>query len=706
MAKKWRADSAGRIKFLIAIMLLAMSVAGIQSAAAGNRLVTVGVYENSPKIFTDESGKPAGVFIDVIENIAQAEGWNLRYVSGTWGEGLDRLKNGEIDLMPDVAYTPAREEIYAFHRTPVLSSWYQVYARKGSGIRSILDLSGKRIVVLERSVQQDAFARLSGGFGLNATIISLADYRATFELVARGEADAAVANRFYGLRHAAQFGLEDTAVMFEPSDLFFAAKKGENGDLLSAIDARLVPMKKDPGSIYHQSLKRWTMEKIAVMLPGWIRIACFLTGGIILFITIWSFLLKRQIKARTRDLSERNEKIVAANRALASSERKYRELLEHANSIILHWTSDGRITFLNEFGQRFFGFSQTEIVGRHVVGTIVPDVESGGRDLKPLMDKICVDPKAFERNVNENIRRNGERVWISWTNKVYFDDNGRIEGILSIGTDITEQRRVEEELRRLNLELEQRVAQRTVDLAAARDRAESADRLKSAFLAVMSHELRTPLNSIIGFTGILLQELAGPLNPEQRKQMGMVQASARHLLALINDVLDISKIEAGQLDLFPTSFDLKSSMEKSIALVTPLAEKKGIDLKLDIAENVDAVTMDQRRLEQVIINLLNNAVKFTEKGYVLLSCRNDNDHYAVSVSDTGIGIRDEAIPALFQPFHQVDNGLTRKHEGTGLGLSISKKLIEMMGGTIKVQSQWGKGSTFTIRLPKGMMNAE
>ncbi|MBI5895358.1 MAG: PAS domain S-box protein [Desulfobacterales bacterium] len=337
------------------------------------------------------------------------------------------------------------------------------------------------------------------------------------------------------------------------------------------------------------------------------------------------------------------------NRALRDSERKYRELLEHANSIILHWKGDGCITFLNEFGQRFFGYTQEEILGRHVMGTIVPETESDGRDLRSLMDQIRADPAAFEQNINENMRRDGERVWIAWTNKVYFDEHGRIEGVLSIGSDITARKQAEEELRRLNTELEQRVIRRTADLAQAMERAQAADGLKSAFLATMSHELRTPLNSIIGFTGILLQGLAGPLNEEQQKQMRMVQNSSRHLLALINDVLDISKIEAGQLTLALTAFDLRASIEKSVQVVLPMADKKGIAVNLEVAADVAQVTADQRRLEQVMLNLLNNALS--------------------------------------------------KHEGTGLGLSICKKLIVLMDGSIDVESQWGQGSTFTLRIP-------
>ena len=170
-----------------------------------------------------------------------------------------------------------------------------------------------------------------------------------------------------------------------------------------------------------------------------------------------------------RDITEHKEH----EKALQESEYKYRELVEHANSIILHWMRDGRITFLNEFGQRFFGYSAGEIIGRHVIGTIVPAIESDGRDLNRLMEQILLDPVAFERNINENMRRNGERVWIAWTNRIVHDAQGRVAEILSIGTDITELKQAEETIRELNAGLERRVAERTAELAVAMDRAQA-----------------------------------------------------------------------------------------------------------------------------------------------------------------------------------------------------------------------------------------
>jgi len=243
------------------------------------------------------------------------------------------------------------------------------------------------------------------------------------------------------------------------------------------------------------------------------------------------------------------------------------------------------------------------------------------------------------------------------------------------------------------------LAERTAELAVALEHAEEADRLKSAFLATMSHELRTPLNSIIGFTGIMLMGLVGPLAPEQEKQLIMVQDSARHLLELINDVLDISKIEAGQIELAHGPFDMRTTIQKSIEKIAPLAEKKGLAVTAVIAPPVGQIVGDRRRVEQILINLLGNAVKFTERGEVRIESQVEDGWLVTRVIDTGIGIRPEDVDSVFKPFQQVDTGTTRQYEGTGLGLSICKRLVESMGGRIQIESEWGKGSRCVFILP-------
>ncbi len=398
--------------------------------------------------------------------------------------------------------------------------------------------------------------------------------------------------------------------------------------------------------------------------------------------------LEDRVAERTRALSAKNAELVdeierrtKVENTLHESNEKYRELVDNANSIILRIDTTGRVTFFNEFAQKFFGYTDREIIGQSLSDTIVPGKDSSGHGLLTLVDEICTNPEKYARHENENMKKGGERVWIAWTNKPIFDSSGKLAEVLCIGNDISSLKKTETELLR------------------AKEAAESADRIKSAFLATMSHELRTPLNSIIGFTGILLQGLPGPLNDEQKKQLGMVKNAACHLLDLINDVLDISKIEAGQLEVRSEPFDLCAAVEKVMQTFRPLAEKKGLRLDLQTEPEISQIVGDRRRVEQVLMNLLSNAVKFTDSGAVTIRCGTRSRHAEVSVSDTGIGIRPEDQEAIFQPFHQVDNGLTRSHEGTGLGLSISRRLLELMGGSIRLESEPGEGSTFTFSLP-------
>lgn len=281
-------------------------------------------------------------------------------------------------------------------------------------------------------------------------------------------------------------------------------------------------------------------------------------------------------------------------------------------------------------------------------------------------------------------------------------DEALLDVVVPIGTQlgrVVERKRAEEEILKLNTGLEQRVAERTRELTEAKVQAESADRIKSAFLATMSHELRTPLNSIIGFTGILLAGHSGPLNEEQGKQLGFVRNGGRRLLDLINDILDISKIEAGQVETLIEHFDMREIIDKVIQTVTPLSQKKGLSLFTHVAPEVGEVVSDKRRVEQILLNLVNNAIKFTEQGKIEVVSSFCNDVIMTRVTDTGIGIKPEDIGNLFQPFRQIDTGLTRRREGTGLGLAICKKLVDLLGGSIQADSSWGGGSTFTFTLP-------
>ena len=563
-----------------------------------------------------------------------------------------------------------------------------------------------------------------------------------------------------------------------------------------------------------------------------------------------------------RDISER----IRAEEALRASERRYRQLVESANSIILEWDTTGRVQFLNRFGQNFFGFTEEEIVGRNVMGTIVPEAETSGRDLQLMIEDMCQFPAKYEKNENENMKKDGERVWVSWANKALMDADGNPVGVLSIGNDVTARRRAEEELRLQNeylaalhdttlgllsrldisnllealitraaqllgtkhgyiylvepetllLPPEERIIERKVGVGIfnqfigsrlkpgqglsgkvwqsgqpmvvndynswpgrspnfdenvmcavmavplthntdtnnsgsqvvgvlgvaydtefartfddeqiellsrfgqlasialdnarlytaaqqAREVAESANKTKSVFLANMSHELRTPLNAIIGYSEMLIEDAEDFGQEDIIPDIEKIRGAGQHLLAVINDILDLSKIEAGKMELYLESFDISHMIKDVVSTIQPLIEKNANTLTVHCADDIGLLYADLTKVRQGLFNLLSNASKFTQKGTITLSAAretmNGMDWVTFRVADTGIGMTPEQMELLFEAFTQAELSTSRKYGGTGLGLTITKRFCQMMGGDIRVESEIEVGSTFIIRLP-------
>lgn len=395
--------------------------------------------------------------------------------------------------------------------------------------------------------------------------------------------------------------------------------------------------------------------------------------------------------AIVRDVTEK----LAMEKEVIESENLFRTLMESAPIGIFQTTLDGKCTYVNDQWLKVAGITFQEALGSGWQKGIHP--EDRERVYKERVSSIDNDEEFYssfrwqapDGKVTETEVR---AVTVS-------DHKGEKLGFIGTVTDVTKQKKADAELKIYREQLEELVQMRTSELEIEKVKAQSADKLKSAFLATMSHELRTPLNSIIGFTGLLINELAGPINDEQKKQLGMVKNSGRHLLSLINDILDLSKIEAGEMSVSKDSYELLPSIERVIEIVQPLADAKDLRLTFEVTpENIQFVS-DVRRVEQILINLLDNAVKFTESGSVILKCSSDGKILTFTVKDTGIGIQTKDIKKLFVPFSQLDSGLTRNHQGTGLGLSISQKLVKMLGGTISVKSEFGSGSEFNVRFP-------
>jgi PAS domain S-box-containing protein len=401
---------------------------------------------------------------------------------------------------------------------------------------------------------------------------------------------------------------------------------------------------------------------------------------------------------------------------IRKSELLYRNLTSNAPVAIFNINEAGECTYVNEEWMNYSGMSFNEAMGLGWENAFYSeDKERVLSELKKTMSTNAIFNSEFRFK-----DKKGKITWLAGRVTKLIDVNNNIYGFVGIASDITDRIESEKELLIYKNNLEKLVDLRTEELNESKEallnlledlnaqsikleketiKAQSADLMKSAFLATMSHELRTPMNSIIGFTGILLKEFAGPLNDEQKKQLLMVKNSGQHLLGLINDILDISKIEAGKLNVSNAPFKYLSTLENTIEFLSPQANKKGLQIIAEFPETDITLNSDERRVEQVLLNLISNAIKFSNQGKILVKVDVNKNALTTQVIDNGIGISKDDQIKLFVPFIQLESGLKRSHEGTGLGLAICKSLVEKLGGKIQVTSEIGKGSNFAFTLP-------
>lgn len=293
------------------------------------REVKVGIYENQPKVFTREDGTPAGIFVDLIEEIARREGWSLHYMHGSWPECLASLESGKIDLMVDVAYSEERAQKFDFCKTDVVNNWAQVYLRRGLNIKLITDLDGMRMATLRRGIHLTRFKKLMSGFGFHTDIIPVDSYDAVFRLLHEEKVDAGIVNRIYGYAHEGRYDVVRSPVVFSPASLRFAVKKGKDADIVTAIDRQLAAMKAAKGSVYHQTLRRWLGETTELQLPQWIAWTLGAAAVVVLLLFLLNLLLKYQVDKKTahlrlanKQLEEQVKETMKAHLELKRSEEK------------------------------------------------------------------------------------------------------------------------------------------------------------------------------------------------------------------------------------------------------------------------------------------------------------------------------------------------------------------------------------------------
>lgn len=379
-------------------------------------------------------------------------------------------------------------------------------------------------------------------------------------------------------------------------------------------------------------------------------------------------------------LNEMAEQILGREQALIRSEEKYRELVENANSIILRINLDGTIAFFNEFAQRFFGYSEKEILGRSIIGTIVPEKDSSGRDLSSMVQEYLRYPSPETSHENESMKKNGERVWIAWTNRVLLDFSGKIAGVLLVGNDITERRQAEEKLKAYTARLE------------------LANRELQDFTFVSSHHIQEPLRKIQTFSDRLIRRNLESLDEEGKDDLLRIQRSASRMRALILSLLDFFRIADKKRP--SSTVELSKLVDDVVKDLKPYLEETGGCVH---QEGLPVIEADPTQMRVLFRNLIGNALKFRSSQDPVIKVYSHacaDGLCEIRVEDNGTGFDPRYLDKIFMPFQQLEG--RKQDNGTGMGLAICRKIVELHNGTITAESEPGKGTTFIITLPSSV----
>lgn len=517
----------------------------ISELSISAQVIKVGIYDNPPKIFLNSQGKPDGIFIDILEEIARNKQIRIQYVYEDWHILLEMLDAGEIDVLPDVAYSPLRDTIYQLNKLSVLNSWLYGFTLKNHPVEIMEDLHQLRIGVLKGSIQHEYFeSQVKQEFKIDYQLIPLPSFGALIESLQENSIDIFIADRFFYFSELCKDEIVPTGIILRPTELHFAFTKNTPTSLIEEFDQQISILKNEPKSIYYRSIQKWFNKDDFFRIPPYIIwLIAIIIAGLMLAI-LFASMLKLRVTQKTNELSQRNLELQKA----------------------------------------------------------------------------------------------------------------------LLGVD-------------------------------------ESDRLKTVFLQNISHEIRTPLNGIIGFTQLLSEEELS--NEEKANYVSIIRESSNRLTETIHDIVELSKIQTGQLQANKTEVHIPTFLGSQYHFLKDNCENTRIKCKLHNIVSTDYTTIitDYEKLTAIIQKLIKNALKFTIQGEIEIGAFTRENLLHIYVKDTGHGIDQSRLEAIFEPFVHANLSTSRGHEGLGIGLSIAQSYAKMLNGRIIAVSEPGIGSSFTLVIP-------
>ena len=702
------------MRFFICFALLALLLATLLPSRGftqpdRERLVRVAVFDFYPAIFRDKEGAIRGFYADILEEIAKKEHWRIKYVHGSWEEGLERIKRGEVDLVLSIAWLEERAAYLDYSKTPVMSVWSEIYIPQKAALNGIREVAGKKIAVMKGDSNGKKFRSLVEKFGIPCRIVEVAGFEEVFRATESGSVDAGVVNSTFGAGRSGNFHLKLSGVIFNPYDVYFAVAKGRNGEILALLDRYLSAWRADEGSIYHSSENRWLHRNsnLVTVIPDWlieVLLALAIAGSISL---IFIVLLRRQVGSRTRELQisessllEKNEELAAieeelrhqldetfaAQAALLKSEEFLSAIVENMPAMV--FVKDAlelRYLSMNKAGEALLGYGREELIGKSDLD-LFPEAEA---DFSIGMDRYVLKRGTPQENLEEKVHDREGRERILHTRKVpLFDTAGQPRYLLGISEDITGRKSVEDQLRQ----------------------AQKMD-VVGQLAGGIAHDFNNMLTGIIGAAEMLNWRLGD--DPYNAKLTGVILDAATRSADLTRQLLAFSR--KGKITSTPISIN------DCIAAVVAILERtidKRITLEVNLVAENPIVIGDPGLLQNALLNLAVNArdamaeggtlrfatanLELGEPGAVCHPAQLPPGPYLeIAVSDTGVGMTAEVLEHIYEPF------FTTKEtgKGTGLGLAAVYGTVKEHNGTINVCSEPGQGTVFRVRLPSGLSEA-
>lgn len=651
----------------------------------------------APIEFLGKDGEFHGVSIDYMNYLGEMLGIRFESIKNlTWNKAIEKLKKGEIDMFSALSKTPERSEYLNFTK-PYLSLPVVIYARKDFHfVNALKDIYGDKVAVCKGYAVHEWLAKDHPELSL----VTVATPVEAFRLLENGDVSVYVENMAVGgyyLQKGLYSNIKIAGDTPYKNDMRVAVSKNMP-ELLEMLDAAI-------DSIPAREKQKINSKWLSVNYEHDFDYRAFWkwgigAGAVVVLLVFWNRRLSQEVKRRReaedalRKARDAVEKKIKERTAELKEEKQFADAFSMSlPGIVYAFSEDGRLVRWNDNFRRFLGLAEEDMEGL-MVERAVSEIDQDL--LQEAFQGVLV--KGYNDVELRLQAGDGSEVPHHCTGiKAHLNNR---DYVIGVGIDISKEVENREKVLNYQEHLEELVDARTTELKLAKEAAESSNRAKSVFIANMSHELRTPMNAVLGYAQLLQKEK--DLNEKQRRNVDIILKSGDHLLALINQVLELAKIESEKIDLENHPFYLRNMLETVSGMMEQPAQHKSLQLKVDIADSVPAmINGDETRLKQVLVNLLGNAVKFTQQGTISLKAESRGIpgglNLLLTVEDTGRGIPEEDINRIFQPFEQAGN--KAETEGAGLGLAISGEYIKLMGGTIHVESNLGDGTRFSIELP-------